>query len=76
MAGRLVLVPKGSIRSLDGRDVVFVVQNGRAERRAVTVGLAQDNDLVLNAGVAAGESVIVDSPAGLADGVRVKVVGP
>ena len=75
-AVRLVVIPKSSVRNLEGRDVVFVVQKDRAERRAVTVGSAQDQDVVLSAGVSAGETVIVDSPAGLADGVRVREMKP
>ena len=36
-AGRTVLAADGAVRQQDGRDVVLVVQSGRAERRAVTV---------------------------------------
>jgi RND family efflux transporter MFP subunit len=71
-ATRTVMVPKSAVLSRDGRDVVFVVLNGRAERRAVTVIDTQGDDSVLSAGVSAGESVIVDSPAGLTDGMTVK----
>ncbi len=71
-AGHLVLVPKGAVQSRDGRDVVFVVQNGRAERRAVTVIETQNEDSEWNAGVTAGENVVVDPPAGLADGTPVR----
>jgi RND family efflux transporter MFP subunit len=70
-AGRTVLVPKAALQEQDGRDVVLVVQNGRAERRAVTVGDAQLDDVVVSAGVAAGERVIVDAPKGLKDGAPV-----
>jgi HlyD family secretion protein len=69
---RVLIVPKAAVLNRDGRDVVFVVQNGRAERRAVTVAAAQSDEAVLTAGVASGERVIVDAPAGLADGARVK----
>ena len=69
---RAVLIPKSAVQSQDGRDVVFVVHDGRAERRAVTVIDTQGDDSVLSAGVSAGESVVVDSPAGLADGTAVK----
>jgi HlyD family secretion protein len=71
-AGRSVLVPKSAVQSRDGRDVVFVVQSGRAERRAVTVIGTQNDDSVLSAGVAAGESVVADPPAGLNDGTPVR----
>src|SRR5437667_3352752 len=36
-ADRSVVVPKTAIQQQDGHDAVLVVQNGRAERRAVTV---------------------------------------
>jgi len=51
---------------------VFVVQHGRAERRAVTVIDTQGDDSVLSAGVSAGESVVADPPAGLIDGMPVR----
>jgi len=71
-ANRTVMIPKNAVQSRDGRDVVFVVQHGRAERRAVTVIDTQGDDSVLSAGVSAGESVVVDSPAGLSDEAAVK----
>jgi hypothetical protein len=52
--------------------VVFLFQNGHAERRAVTVTDTQNDDSVLSAGVAAGERVIVNAPSGLTDGAAVK----
>ena len=70
------MVPKSAVQNQDGRDVVFVVQGGRAERRAVTVSDTQGDDSVLSAGVSAGEKVIVDAPAGLNDGTKVKEVKP
>jgi RND family efflux transporter MFP subunit len=70
--GRAVIVPKNSVLNRDGRDVVFVVQDGHAERRAVTVSDTQNDDSVLSAGVAAGEKVIVNAPADLQDGMAVK----
>jgi RND family efflux transporter MFP subunit len=67
-----VLVPKTALQNQDGHDVVFAVQNGRVERRAVTVSDTQGDDAVLSAGLTAGEKVIVNSPAGLKDGAEVK----
>lgn len=71
-AGHLVIVPKDAVLSRDGRDVVFVVQDGHVERRAVTVSDTQGDDSVLSAGVAAGEKVVVGAPATLQDGMAVK----
>jgi RND family efflux transporter MFP subunit len=69
---RAVLIPKAALQQLDGKDVVFVVLNDRAERRAVTVSGNEGEDAILSAGIAAGERVIVDSPKGLANGSAVK----
>lgn len=69
---RVLFVPKGCVREEAGRDVVFVVRQGTAERRAVLVGQAQDDQITILSGVAAGERVIVDPPIELEDGTPVK----
>lgn len=66
-----VIVPKSAVVAQEGRDVIFVVQHGRAERRAVTVAAARGGDATLAAGVAAGERVVASPPAGLADGAAI-----
>ena len=71
VAGRTVTVPKSAVQQQDGRDVVMVMHSGRAERRAVTVSKTRLDEAVISAGVAAGEKVIVDWPAGLTDGTVV-----
>ncbi len=71
VAGRTVIVPKAAVQQQDGRSVVHVVQSGRAERRAVTVSSTRSDEVVVSAGVAAGERVIVDWPKGLSDGAAV-----
>ncbi len=71
VTGRTVLVPKSAVRHQDGRDLVFVVSQGRAERRAVTVASLLDDDAFLTAGLTAGEKVALDPPAELTDGARV-----
>jgi len=71
-AGRLVVIPKSVVQNQDGHDVIFVVANNRADRRAVTLGSEQKDDVVLLGGVSVGERVIVNAPPGLADGAVVK----
>jgi RND family efflux transporter MFP subunit len=71
VAGRTVIVPKTAVQQRDGRDVVLLVQSGRAERRAVTVSKTLLDEVEISAGVAAGERVVVDWPTGLTDGAAV-----
>ncbi len=73
---RTVIVPKSAIQQQDGRDVVWVAQNGRAERRAVTVSLTVGEETQLSAGVAAGEKVVAKVPSGLTSGTKLKETKP
>jgi RND family efflux transporter MFP subunit len=68
---RGAIVPRAALRTADGQDVVFVVQDGRAGRRAVAVTGGQGSDVTVNAGLAAGERVVVEGPANLTDGTPV-----
>jgi hypothetical protein len=68
---RGVTVPKTAIQQQDGRDVVVVVQNGRAERRDVTVTSSSADEAVISAGISAGEMVVVDPPSTLGNGASV-----
>ncbi len=68
---RGLVIPKSAVHQQNGRDVVMVVANGRAERRAVSTLPADGNETVVTAGLAAGEKVAVEWPAGLGDGANV-----
>ena len=65
-------LPAAAIRRQQGRDYVLVVRDGRVERRAVSASDGRDGEKWVNSGLAAGESVVVEGPADLADGATVK----
>jgi RND family efflux transporter MFP subunit len=67
-----VLVPSAAIRQDAGKEIVYVIRDGRAERRAIMLGGAQGDMRQVRGGVAPGESVIVDGPATLKDGDAVE----
>jgi len=67
------LVPKAAVRTAEGRSVVFVLKEDRVERRAVSVGLENGDQVEVISGVSAGERVVVDAPPTLKDGDKVKV---
>jgi RND family efflux transporter MFP subunit len=68
-----VLVPKAAVKTADGKSIVFVLKEQRVERRAVTVGLEDGDQMEVLSGVTAGERVVVDGPQTLKDGDKVKV---
>jgi hypothetical protein len=70
---RGVLVPAAAIRQDEGKDIVFLMSDGVAERRAVTLGGTMGDSRQVQAGVAAGDRVIVEAPANLRDGDAVTV---
>jgi len=63
-----MLVPRSALRSGEGRDYLFVVNAGRAERRAVAAGDSRGNDVLITSGLSPGERVVTDAPPELADG--------
>jgi HlyD family secretion protein len=68
-----VEVPKGALRRDGEQDVVFVVKDGNAERRAVKVLSTEGDRVRLASGINDGEKVVVEGPAELKDGDRIRV---
>jgi HlyD family secretion protein len=67
------VVPREAVREIEGKPAVFVVRDGRLERRAVSLGNTGATDSEVRAGLSPGEQVVVGGPTGLRDGQRVKV---
>ena len=68
-----VAVPKEALQSINGRDIAWVVSNGKAERRAVTVTGSNDTQVTLSAGLAKGETVVLNPPSSLSEGCAVTI---
>jgi RND family efflux transporter MFP subunit len=71
---RSVIVPPDAVQSDGDQGVVYVIQDGRAERRAVRLGARTDTGQVLLAGVSPGETVAVAGQGKLHDGSAVRIV--
>ncbi len=71
----LILVPKKAVTEAGGQAIAWVVQNGVAARRPVTLGAERLDQVEVKAGVLPGETVILNAPAGLADRAPVRVKG-
>lgn len=63
-----VSIPKPAVRRDQGREVVYLVRDGRLERRVVTVGNEIDGRVQVLAGINAGERVVIEGPTELSDG--------
>lgn len=69
----IALVPKSAVKADGDQQIVFVVTNGVAERRAVRLGGSDGDRLEVVAGLRAGDRVIVSPPPTLVDGALVVV---
>jgi RND family efflux transporter MFP subunit len=70
-ATRAIVIPKPAIRQRDGKDIVWVVKDGRVERRAITVGGTTGDQTTIAAGLNNGERIVIEGPADLADNAAV-----
>jgi RND family efflux transporter MFP subunit len=67
-----VVVPAAAVRSVGGEDVVWLVIDGRAQRRTIEAGPVMGGEREVRSGLQGGETLILDPPAELADGERVR----
>ncbi|MBV8806401.1 MAG: efflux RND transporter periplasmic adaptor subunit, partial [Sinobacteraceae bacterium] len=66
-----VLVPATALHREGDRDFLFILKDGKARRRDVTLGSSFGNSRQVESGVSPGEAVIVDAPAELKDDAAV-----
>jgi RND family efflux transporter MFP subunit len=71
----IVLVPKRAVLDMNGQRIVWVVTQNIATHRVLTLGADRIDQIEVRSGLAAGEAVILNPPAGLADGALVRVKG-
>jgi len=64
----LIVVPASAVKI----DSVFVVLGGRAARRAVKTGATTSQGVQIQDGLIGGEDLVVNPPASLKDGDRVR----
>ena len=70
---RRLVIPAKAVQKAGERSIVWVVKNERVERRALTAGAAEGDELSSASGLTLGESVLLNPPPGLKEGDSVKV---
>jgi len=68
-----LLVPENAVIREGDASFVWVVRDGKVEKRAVKVGSTKDDQVPVTAGLAGGESIVVDPPRRLRDGRAVEL---
>jgi RND family efflux transporter MFP subunit len=71
--GPRIRVPAGAVEHVDNETYVWVVNQNRVERRAVTVGAESEGQIDVIAGVNSGDELVSPVVPGLADGGKIKI---
>jgi RND family efflux transporter MFP subunit len=71
--GPRIRVPAAAVQQVNGDSYVWVVSDGRVERRAVTVGAENDGQMDVLAGVNSGDELVSPVVAGLEDGGKIRL---
>jgi RND family efflux transporter MFP subunit len=69
----VAFIPKSAVRSGSAASFVFLVKDGKLERRAVSLGVDRGTDVAVLAGVTPGDSLVVKGPESLRDGDKVEI---
>ena len=67
-----LVIPSDAISTYLGEPVVYIVQEGKAKRVAITTSSSDDNKSVVTSGLVGGEQIIV--AGSVVDGTSVKVI--
>ncbi len=71
----VVLVPRAAVVSRDGKTTVFLVRDGRAQARGVVLGTERQGQVIVENGLAGGETIVAKPGDTLKDGSPVRVKG-
>lgn len=72
-AGPRIRIPAQAVQRDGEDDYVWVVSDGRVERRAVTLGPESDGSVEIRAGISSGAELVSPVVQGLEDGGKVKL---
>lgn len=67
------LLPNDALHDENGKKIVFMVKNGKLERRAVAIGGSKGDQTEIMSGLVAGDIVVLRGPANLQDGQAVQI---
>jgi len=70
---QLLIIPRLAIMSDSDKNMVFVVENGAAQKKIIEIGLSDQNNAVVTAGLKEGDTIIVSNLEMLKEGQQVKV---
>ncbi len=73
---RTLVIPASAVQKIGERNVVWVLRDNHAERRAVGIARIERDEASIASGLNAGETVILQPSPTLTDGAQVKAAQP
>jgi RND family efflux transporter MFP subunit len=67
------LIPNSAVHKEAGKPIVYLVHEGKLERRAISLGREHGTDVEVIAGVSPGDTLVVKSPETLREGQAVEI---
>ena len=68
-----IRVPSAAVVRQGDAGKVWVIENNRATARTIELGREADNEVEVRSGLTGGENVVLQPPAGLVNGARVRI---
>ncbi len=67
-------LPHSAVFDVEGKPHVYIVEDGKASRRRIEVGLDGENRIEVTAGLQPDTQVVLDSSSGITEGLPIKAV--
>ena len=74
-AQSVVLVPRAAVVTREGKSTVFLIRDGKAQARGVVLGTERQGQVIVQDGLAGGETIVAKPGEDVKDGAAVKVKG-
>ncbi|MFO8060947.1 MAG: HlyD family efflux transporter periplasmic adaptor subunit [Bacillota bacterium] len=68
-----LIVDRDAVFALGGNDHVFIVLDGYAQLREISVDLRGDDEVLVSSGLEPGDAAVINPPGDLEDGARVRI---
>jgi RND family efflux transporter MFP subunit len=75
VAQPVVLVPRSAVATRDGKPVVFLVRDNKVQARLIVLGTERQGQVIVQEGLAGGETIVAKPGDELKDGAAVRVKG-
>ncbi len=69
----VAFIPKSAVRTDANASFVYLLRDGKVERRAVRLGMDRGTEVAVLAGITPGDSLVVKGPENLRDGDKVEI---